>query len=224
MADEVTPTIEKTPEQIEKDMQQTRESITEKVAALETQVVGTVQNAADTLTDTVASVKSMLSGAPEAVSDTVKQATAAVSDSVKQAFDITGHVRNNPLAAVGISALVGGIVGYLTGGIGRGRLLQTTSSAPVVAPAAPHAAPSYAASAQPTAAADRKPGVIDEFMDMLGDKAKEMARTALESVSAAIKQNIETGVPKLVDDAASRLTNTGAPGPHGNPFDARSVV
>lgn len=221
MADEVTPTIEKTPEQIEKDMQQTRESITEKVAALETQVVGTVQNAADTLTDTVESVKSMLSGAPEAVSDTVKQATAAVSDSVKQAFDITGHVRNNPLAAVGISALVGGIVGYLTGGIGRGRLLQTTSSAPVLSPAA---APAYAVSAHPTARAESKPGVIDEFMDMLGDKAKEMARTALESVSAAIKQNIETGVPKLVDDAASRLTSAGAPGPHGNPFDARRSV
>lgn len=220
MADQVTP-VTKSPEELEREMQATRESITEKVAALETQVVGTVQTAADTLTGTVESVKSLLSTAPETVTDTVKQATAAVSESVKEAFDFTGHVRNNPLAAVGISALVGGIVGYLTGGIGRGRLMAPTSSVPVVSPVAPHATPSYAASPQP--AADRKPGVLDEFMDMLGDKAKEMARTALESVSAAIKQNIETGVPKLVDDAAARLTDAaaGKPGPYGDPFDAR---
>lgn len=225
MADQVTP-VEKSPEELEREMQHTRESITEKVAALETQVVGTVQTAADTLTGTVESVKSLLTTAPETVTDTVKQATAAVSESVKEAFDFTGHVRNNPLAAVGISALVGGIVGFLTGGIGRGRLMQLTTSAPVVSPAAPHAAPSYAASHQPTAAADHKPGVLDEFMDMLGDKAKEMARTALETVSAAIKQNIETGVPKLVDEAAARLTDTGAgaPRPHGDPFDARRTA
>ena len=45
--------VDKTPEQIETEMFQTRESLTEKVAALENQVVGTVQNAANTLTDTV---------------------------------------------------------------------------------------------------------------------------------------------------------------------------
>lgn len=219
MADQVTPAAEKTPEQIEREMQHTRESITEKVAALETQVVGTVQTAADTLTGTVESVKSLLSTAPETVTDTVKQATAAVSETVKEAFDFTGHVRRNPLAAVGISTFLGGLVGYLTGG-GRGRLMQPTSAAPVVSPAAPHAAPSYAASQQP--AVDSKPGVIDELIGMLGEKAKEMARTALETVSASIKQNIETGVPKLVDDAASRLTETnGATGSFTDRFDAR---
>ncbi len=40
----------KTPEEIEREMLHTRESLTEKVAALENQVVGTVQTAADTLT------------------------------------------------------------------------------------------------------------------------------------------------------------------------------
>lgn len=210
MADQVTSSIEKSPEQIEREMLATRESLTEKVAALETQVVGTVQNAADTISDTVESVKTMLSGAPEAVSDSVKQATTAVSDAAKEMFDITGHVRRNPLVAVGVSALVGGLVGYLTGG-GSRRFVELASPAPV-----PPAAPSYAAST--ASRAESKPGVIDEFMDMLGDKAKEMARTALESVSAAIKQNIETGVPKLVDDAASRLTDAGKP---ASSFDAR---
>ena len=201
MADQLTGTSGKTPEEIEREMLHTRESITEKVAALEHQVVGTVQTAADTITGTVEAVKSLVSSAPEAVSETVKQATAAVSETVKDTFDITGHVRRNPWAAVGVSAFLGGLVGYLTARSRPdfGTLTAASPPAPATAP------PAYAASA-----ASEKPGVIDEFMDMLGGKAKEMARTALESVSAAIKQNIETGVPKLVDEAASRLTDTAA--------------
>jgi ElaB/YqjD/DUF883 family membrane-anchored ribosome-binding protein len=208
VADQVTP--EKTPEEIEREMLQTREAITEKVVALEHQVVGTVQTAADTITGTVEAVKSLVSSAPEAVSETVKQATAAVSESVKDTFDITGHVRRNPWTVVGVSAFLGGLVGYLTA--------RSRPDFGTMAAASPPAPPSYAASTAPAG----KPGVIDEFMDMLGDKAKEMARTALESVSAAIKQNIETGVPKLVDEAASRLTDTGAGEPtFAGDFDAR---
>lgn len=211
MADQVT-SAEKTPEDIEREMLQTREALTEKVAALETQVVGTVQTAADTFTGTVESVKSLLSNAPEAVSDTVKQATAAVSDAVKDTFDITGHVRRHPWAAVGVSALIGSIVGCLTAR-SRGDFSALAATSPSV-PSTPQASAN-----RPT---DGKPGVIDELMDMLGDKAKEMARTALESVSSAIKQNIESGVPNLVNEAASRLTNTttGDPTLAGR-FDAR---
>src|SRR5687767_8812943 len=149
-------------------MLQTRESITEKVVALEHQVVGTVQTAADTITGTVEAVKSLVSNAPEAVSETVKQATAAVSETVKDTFDITGHVRRNPWTAVGVSAFLGGLVGYLTA---RSRPDFGTLAA--ASPPAPAAPPSYAAST----AAPEKPGVIDEFLDMLGDRAKEMART-----------------------------------------------
>ena len=97
MADQVIPN--KSPEEIEREMLQTRESITEKVAALESQVVGSVQTAADTLTHTVDAVKSLVSGAPEAVSDSVKQATAAVGDAMRDTFDISAHVRRNPWAA-----------------------------------------------------------------------------------------------------------------------------
>jgi len=212
VADQLTGTSDKTPEQIEREMLHTREAITDKVAALEHQVVGTVQTAADTITGTVEAVKSLVSTAPEAVSETVKQATAAVSETVKDTFNLTGHVRRNPWTAVGVSAFLGGLVGYLTA---RSRPDFGTLTA--ASPPAPATPPAYA-----TSAASEKPGVIDEFLDMLGDKAKEMARTALESVSAAVKQNIETGVPKLVDEAASRLTDTGAgESTFAGSFDAR---
>ncbi len=197
MADQVTP-AEKTPEEIERDMLQTRESLTEKVTALENQVVGTVQTAADTISDTVSAVRSFVSQAPETVSETVKQATAAVSESMKGAFDISSHVRQNPLAAVGISALLGGIVGFLT----ASRRESFSALAAVSAPVPPQPTLTPSAPSVP-----REPGIADEFMGMIGGKLRELAETALNSVSASLKANIESGVPRLVDEAATALTD-----------------
>lgn len=201
MADQVNPP-EKTPEEIEREMLHTRESLTSKVTALENQVVGTVQTAADTLTGTVESVKSLVSHAPETVSETVKQASAAFSDAFKGAFDISSKVRENPLAAVGVSVLLGGIVGSLLGGRrGAGGSFSPFAEAGAM-PAA--ASPGYGV-AQPAAAPSR-PGIMDEFMGMIGGKLKDLAQTALNSLSESAKTALETQVPKLVDEAASRLT------------------
>ncbi len=219
MADEMTPATEKTPEEIEREMACTRESLTGKVAALENQVVGTVQTAADTITGTVEAVKSLVTQAPEAVTDTVKQAAAAVSETVKDTFDITGHVRRYPWASVGASAMLGCIVGWL---VSRRQSLGAPEG---YVPARAGAAASHVpmAAAPESAAAERTPGVLDELFGMLGAKAKELAHTALESVSAAVKENIQTGVPKLVEDAASRLThsNGASEASFAASFDAR---
>ncbi len=210
MADQVTP--DKSPEAIEREMFQTRESITEKVAALESQVVGSVQSAADTLSSTVDAVKSLVSGAPEAVSDTVKQATAAVSDAVRDTFDITGHVRRHPWTAVGASALLGCLTGWLVSR-GRGNFTALAQASPPMPSASASSARSLA---------DDTPGVLDGVMGVIGDKVKDLVRTALDTVAVSLKEQIQTGVPKLVGDAASRLTDTGtAPAANGSPFAGR---
>jgi len=219
VADQVNPP-EKTPEEIEREMLHTRESLTHKVAALETQVVGTVQSAADTLTGTVEAVKSLVSTAPETVSETVKQASAAVSDSLKGAFDISSKVRENPLAAVGVSVLLGGIVGAM---LSRRRGAGGTFSPFAEAGAMPAAAPpGYAP--QPAASVPSRPGILDDFMGMIGGKLKELAETALNSLSTSAKAAVETTLPKLVDEAASRLTDRAAeaePTTLAARFDAR---
>jgi len=183
----------KTPEEIEREMLHTRESLTEKVEALEHEVAGTVH-----------AVKSFVTAAPEAVSDTVKQAAAAVSESVKETFDITAHVRRHPLAAVGASAMLGCLVSFLVfRDSGRGTSSRMTSAMAEASVERPPAPP--AARAEPS-----QPGVLDEVFAMLGDRAKELARTALESVSAAVKESIQTQVPRLVNDASARLTENAA--------------
>ena len=112
MADQVT-ILAPTPEDLERDMAQTRESLTEKVTALENQVVGSVQSAADTLTETVDAVKSFVHTAPEAVSQSVREAASAVGDSLHDVLDVSSRVRRNPWASIGVSLTAGCLAGWL---------------------------------------------------------------------------------------------------------------
>jgi cell division septum initiation protein DivIVA len=188
----VTSATEKTPEQIEREMLHTRESLTEKVEALEHEVAGTVE-----------AVKSFVTNAPEAVSDTVKQAAAAVSESVKETFDITRHIQRHPLAAVGASALAGCIVSWLIfRDSASSNAAHMTSRMAEAAPDHPPVAP-----AAPTYAAPREPGLFDELFGMFGDKAKELARTALETVAASLRESIQTQIPRVVNDATAKLAD-----------------
>lgn len=191
--------VEKTPEQIEAEMFQTRESLTEKVAALENQVVGTVQTAANTLTDTVDAVKSFVNTAPDAVSDTVEQVATAMSDRVKKTFDITSRVQSNPWSSVGMSVGLGFLAGLLVFREQRssGTTRSASSSSPPAAnpPLLPH----------PFAGTSREPGLFDDVIGMLGRKLKEMTETAIESATNSLNTNIRQGIPKLMDEAAKRL-------------------
>ncbi|MCI0704091.1 MAG: hypothetical protein L0241_23790 [Planctomycetia bacterium] len=198
MDNQVTPTVEKTPEEIEQEMLHTRESLTEKVAALENQVVGTVQTAADTITGTVEAVKSLVTQAPEAVSETVKQAAEVVGEKMKQTFDITGHVRRHPWPAMGVSAGLGFLTALL---VFRSR--DTSAPAPVAASTPPARTPEVAPST---------PGVFDELIGMIGKKVKDLAETAIDTTAAAVKANIQEAVPNLVSEATARLTETNASG------------
>lgn len=187
----ITPATVTTPEHIEQQMQQTRESMTAKVSALESQVVGTVQTAADTLTGTVDAVKSLMDTAPTAVSDTVKQAADAVGDKMKEVFNLKGHVQNHPLSSVAVSAGLGFITGLLV------FRANAASASPAAAPPVYMTPPPAAATSSPSAVS----GLFHDLIGMLGRKVKELAETALESASTAATQNVRETIPKLMDAA-----------------------
>jgi len=187
----VTSPSNKTPEEIEREMLETRESLTEKVAALENQIVGTVQTAADTVNGTVEAVKSLVTHAPEAVSDSIKQAASTVKEVMKDAFNVSEHVERYPWASVGTAALLGCITGWLVSRPSGGTAAEVAAATPT--PLA--AAPSY-----------RSPGMFDKLLEMLGDRVKELAETAVNSVSASLKSTIQDKVPTLIDQAADHLT------------------
>jgi ElaB/YqjD/DUF883 family membrane-anchored ribosome-binding protein len=190
---------QKTPEKIEAQMLQTRESLTEKVAALENQVLGTVQNAADTLTETVDAVKTFVETAPETVSETVENVVSTVREKVEKTFDISSRVQENPWSSVGVSVGVGFLVGYLAFPGGKSSGSSRTES---------RTAPFPAGEPIPSVAAPRQPGLVDEVLGMLGKKVKAMAETMIDSASSALSKNIQETVPTLLTEATKRFVGT----------------
>jgi len=215
---------DRTPEEIEREMHQTRESLTQKVAALEQTVSGNIQ----TVTDTVEQVKTAVQDTVSTVKDTLKESVHTVADTVKSTLDVSGHVRANPWVSVGVAAGAGFLTGMLIGG-GR-RSLGASDEMPSeqmhghVPPSPPQ--PNYfAASAPPE---PRKPGMFDELFSMIGREVRQLAEMALNSAITAAKRNISENVPKLVDSAVSEVMPTGhGVGPAeraGGPATTRGAV
>jgi len=198
---------DKAPEEIEREMEHTRESLTQKVAALEQTVTGNIQS----VTDTVEQVKTAVQDTVCTVKDSLRESVHTVADTVKEAFDVSGHVRANPWLSVGVAAGCGFLTGLLLGG-GRHRSLGATDEMPEEqtrgrVPGSAPPPPSYAA--QPRE--PEKPGFFDEVFGMLGRECKQMAEMALNSAVSAFKRNINEAVPKLVDTAVAEVV----PGGHG---------
>jgi len=99
------------PEVIRQQMAVTRSSLTEKIEALENQVVGTVHNATAAVSDTVDSVKS----AVRDTVDSVKGLGRDAAETVRETFDLRHHVAAHPWASFGLSVAAGYLGGALLG-------------------------------------------------------------------------------------------------------------
>jgi len=179
---------------IEKEMQTTRESLTDKVSQLEQQVVGTFQSSTTAVQDTVDSVKSAVQDTVDSVTDTLKTSVSSLTDGLKDALDVKRHVRENPWAALSGAAAAGFITGILvfrregssTPGLPAGTYTPVMGSPPTVAP--------------------MRPSWLGELFEMAGQEVKKIAQDALTKATAQLKQTLSEGVPKLIETAVSRVT------------------
>jgi len=179
---------------IEKEMQSTRESLTEKVSLLEQQVVGTLQSSTSAVQDTVDSVKTAVQDTVDSVSGTLKHSVSSLTDGLKDAIDVKRHVRENPWAALGGAAAAGFITGMLvfrregssTPGLPAGTYTPVMGNPPTVAP--------------------MRPSWLGELFEMAGQEVKKIAQDALAKATAQLKQSVNEGVPKLIETAVSRVT------------------
>lgn len=208
------------PEVIEREMEHTRKSLTDKVAALETQVVGTIQTATNAVQDTVQSVKSAVEETVQAVKgtvtdvkDTVQESVSSVQEGVMHTFDVRRHVDENPWTMVGGAAVAGfltGLVVFRGGGSSSGGGIAGMFGSPMFGHAsytptpAPAAAPARAYAPEreePRREEPKKPGWMDELFDRAGREVSKLAEAALASVVASVRQNIDQGLPKLINNA-----------------------
>jgi len=210
------------PDRIEREMEQTRESITQKVSLLENQVLGTIQTATNTLTDTVQTVKDTVTTAPAAVKETVQETVAAVKDSVREtfatvkdsvaSFSLTDCTRNHPGAALGTSVVGGFLTGFLLLGGRESRPLMARGfrePAPDGRPGTvPHEyAPFGGATGSHSHAVPAQPGIFSGLMGMIGGEIEQLARQALTTAIASLKQSVNEKVPRLMDDAVQTLAD-----------------
>jgi len=213
-------TADKSPDRIERDMEQTRESITAKVSALENQVLGTIQTATNTISDTVQAVKDTVTTAPAAMKETIQESVAAVKDSVKEtfasvkdsvaSFNLGECVGNHPGTSLGASAAAGFVTGYLLFG---GRDSQPLMARGFREPA-PGGRPGTASHDQtpygyaaPAAAAPAPSGMFANLWAMVGGEVEQLARQALSTALASLKQSVNEQVPRLVDGAVHNVAD-----------------
>jgi len=217
---------------IEREMEQTRASLVEKVAALENQVVGTLQTATSTVKDTVEAVKDTVTDVKEAVTgtvdsvkDQVQTSMENVTENVREAFDFRTHIRRYPWACVGAATAAGFGVGMLLGGnrsyAASAAGLRSSSlydtyrheNGPSV-PAAPMASRMSSASddyheAQPrhqaaaAAPAPRQPGLFDQLWGRLSDEITKLGEEAFRTLSHSLRENISTALPQIIENAVS---------------------
>jgi ElaB/YqjD/DUF883 family membrane-anchored ribosome-binding protein len=105
-------------EVIHHEMEETRASLADKLEALESQVRGNVESvthaveaAKETVESTISTVQETVSNVQESVKDTVH----TVQHSLREAFDVQGHVQRYPWAMMGGAFAVGFLGGALLG-------------------------------------------------------------------------------------------------------------
>ena len=212
---------DKTPEMIEQEMHDTRQSLAGKLSALETSARETlasvkhdVQEVTGSVSGAVGGVRALLGGGggdsvsgPEAgaadISGTIKhgisQVASAASGEIRDAMDVSPQVREKPWQYVGGAVAAGFVVGLV---FGPGR----SSSGGV------HAA--YGA--------PRAPGIFDDLVQMLGSEVRKIGEQAISQLTQSVNQSVKSNVPKLVDTAVSRVVDAAGGGatastPHAAP-------
>jgi hypothetical protein len=154
------------PEMIRTQMQQTRASLTEKLEALEHQVVHTVQEATCAVAETVDTIK-------EAAQDTVGTVKETVHDTVetvREAFDVKLQFQRRPWVMFGGSV----VLGYLAGNMAARNPVRRASRFSV------------------SSAADREPDRRNEFVEAsapparngVGHKLREAIEPELDKFKA----------------------------------------
>lgn len=185
------------PELIEQRMQETRNSLTEKVSMLEDHVVGTVQTATSAVKDTVETVKDTVQDMKSAMTETV----SSVKDTVKQTFDISSHVRDYPWAMVGGATALGFVTGLFVSG-------RRESSSGSGSTRAFEQVPRYNAepmAAAPASQTSSRPGWLDKLLERAGDELYKLGESALNQALTSLQQSVHQNVPKLIDNVQNRL-------------------
>lgn len=166
------------PEVIRQQMDQTRASLTEKVEALENQVVGTVHNATAAVSETVDNVKQAVQDTVETVKETVKSTV----EGVKETLDVTAQTQRHPWAMAGGAVAAGFVTGYF---LFRPRR---------------HAGPAWSEHAARAPAAPAQPGWLDKLAQRFSHELGQIEDVAFAAMSNAAREFVSNTLPRWIEN------------------------
>jgi len=183
--------MENNTEVIQQQMTDTRAALSEKLEALEEQVLSTVQdtteNVAQTVEDTVETVKETVADTVSTVQETVQETV----ETVQHAFDLRRHVENYPWAMFAGAV----VVGYL------GTQLLTPSAAPA-APATGTSTPP-----QPTPGSTFAPttGSTQALFTALGPALDKLKELAIGTTAGLIGDMLLSATPETLRESVTEV-------------------
>ena len=188
------------PEAIRQEMDDTRNSLTDKISLLEQHVVDTVHEASAGVKQTVEAVKETVQSVRDSVGDTV--------DSVKESFSIPGQVGRHPWAMMAGTAGVGFLAGYIFMAPS-----PKTQPAPIRAPRgtgngshkSPPAMPS--SFAQDAAAVDEPEGVMRHLTRTFENEINQIKGLAIGTLAGVIRDLVGATIPEMMRSPVEEVFN-----------------
>jgi len=204
-------------EMIQRDMERTRGSLTEKLEALEGQVVETVSSTAGAVQDTTHSVQETVTGAVDAVKETVSTVTDKVQETmttvtdklqetvqtVSDAFNLRLQSERHPWVVFGGAVVVGCIAGSTLGSSSEASVSPYRASEPPPAQppwngVAPYAKSSQSQSAAPSMWSDSISRLKNLGLSYVMGILRDLAKNELpEAVAGRIAEEIDGITSKL---------------------------
>ncbi|HZY85843.1 MAG TPA: DUF3618 domain-containing protein [Gemmataceae bacterium] len=197
--------MDKEPDVIRQEIEQTRSSLTEKLETLESQVKETVQNVTSTVESTVESVKSKVEGTVDAVTSSVESTV----ESVKRTFDVERQVRQHPFAMTGGTMLVGLAAGYFLSSLRRPAMPRHWSAPrPAAVPERLSAGNGAPRPSEPERSAGG--GLLSGLLEQFGPEIGKLKSTAIGMVLGAardmIKEKLPPALARNVDELIDNVT------------------
>ncbi|QVL34579.1 DUF883 family protein [Telmatocola sphagniphila] len=169
---------DETPELIESQMEMTRASITDKVAALEQTVKGTLESATTAVQDTVHTIEDSVSTAAEAIRDSL---------------DPRPYIQEHPWSSVGTAAALGFITALC---VFRGKRPVAQSNPPQTY-TRPSAVRSETVESAP--APRHQNIVLERLWERVNTEIEKITDKAISTLSGTLQKAIDDGVPRVVD-------------------------
>jgi len=191
---------------IQREMERTRGSLTEKLEALEGQVAETVSSTAGVVHDTTQTVQQTVTGAVDAVKETVSTVTDKVQETVQSVSDIFNlrlQMERHPWIVFGGAVAVGCIVGSSFSSISESEVAPVKGSGPPP-PSPPWNGGTQYAQRNPSESTEAGiwSGAVSRLKDLgvsyLMGMVRDLARNELpESIASRVAEEVDALTAKF---------------------------